>query len=478
MVFVLARLLVLAASVGGMGALAADPKAAPAGSVNSATGAPAQAIVADAPPTSLDPVIVNASKMPGFLGDLLGYNWNISECTEGSNFHIRNGELIDAIGFRHLYLQQHPTEKAAVVVITSPTDHRVTQAVVAYTAGPSVHLKSIAIGDIRVKDLTPADVDRPDVIRKYVQEIRETYLGDLGSVALVTGSGQEQEAIDRMTGKRTLVTTGALMAVAEETGDYSRLTRFDEPLYRGSSDDMLVSAFYWLNSMDKVGLVPVARSKIDMDISHVRPDNRVRVQSGKQDAVVFDLDGVHYLYNDQFGTLGMPLPKNPITGAPYLVLQNGDLFESLYFTAVYAKQHPDQMAALIPAMDGIHAAAAFGRGGKLWVMSPFLGRFTPPPRYRIDQVTSLAQLHETLVERELKKLPPGTRTRPVTGLPQAMPGDSTIEQVRRAYLSFKELGLPVKFVQNDKKEPGLQVDFRGATYSYFASGPIEVSGSN
>jgi hypothetical protein len=187
-----------------------------------------------------------------------------------------------------------------------------------------------------------------------------------------------------------------------------------------------------------------------------------------QDAVVFDWDGVHYMYNDQYGTLGMPIPKNPVTGAPYLVIRNGDLLESLYFVATYARAHPDERAALIPPVDGAHAAAAYTRAGRVWMMSPFLGRFKLPASYRIEDIDSIARLHKTLVARELKSLPPGTPSRPGTGLPQALPGDSSNEQVRRAYLAFTELGIPGRFLENEKRIPGLQVSYQGSNYSYFA----------
>jgi len=401
-------------------------------------------------------MIVNAPKLPGFLGKIFGYSWNVSELTPDNNFHIRHGQLIDAIGFRHAYLQKHPSEKATVVVVTTATDHRVTQAVVAYTVGPRLHLESSAMGDITPSDLTAADIDRPEMIRKYIKDVRETYL-------LAYDTRNEGPPPH-------LTPSGAFIADAEERGDpYALVNLRLGFLYRGSSDDMLISALYWLNDSEKVGLVPVARSKVSLDFS--RAETRVRngVETSILDAVVFDYDGVHYLYNDQLGTLALPLPQNPVTGMPCLAVRKGDVLESLYFMATYTKEHPKESAALVPALDGVHAAAVFTRAGKLWMLSPFLGRFEPPARYRFDQIDSLSQLHEALVEREMKKLAPGTPTRPETGLPEAMPGDSSIEQVRRAYLAFKDLGLPVKLVENQKMMPGLQVNYRGAEYSYFAA---------
>jgi hypothetical protein len=52
--------------------------------------------VANTPPENLEPVTVNGSKLPGILGKLFGYSWNVSE-DWGNNFHIRRR----AAGGRH-----------------------------------------------------------------------------------------------------------------------------------------------------------------------------------------------------------------------------------------------------------------------------------------------------------------------------------------------------------------------------------------
>ena len=187
-----------------------------------------------------------------------------------------------------------------------------------------------------------------------------------------------------------------------------------------------------------------------------------------QDSVVFDWDGVHYLYNDTDGMLGMPLPKNPVTGTPYLVLQQGDLFESIYFVVTFSRAHPQESAAIIPALDGLNAAAAFTQKGTLWLMSPFLGRFAVPARFHLGDTEALAKLHAVLVARELKKLPPGSTVRPGTGLLETMPGDGPAEQVRRAYLAFQAVGVPVKFAQTPESPAGFAIDFKGVPYTYLA----------
>jgi hypothetical protein len=231
--------------------------------------------------------------------------------------------------------------------------------------------------------------------------------------------------------------------------------------------------------MDKVGLIPVARSKVDVALLNQRPRRGTAAQTIIEDGVVFDWDGFHYFYNDHAGTLGMPIPKNPVTGATYLVIRDGDLLEALYFLGTYGKQHPAESSALIPPLNGVPAAAAYTRKGRLWVMSPFLGRFAMlPERFKIDQIGALEVVHQALIGRALKKTRNGTGSRPAAGVPQALPGDSWNEQVRRAYLAFKDLGIPVKFVENVRSTPGLRVTYRGTDYSYFAPEASPAAGPN
>jgi len=439
---------------------------------------PAPAPVSDQPPVNMDPVVVRSPKLPGILGKVFGYSWNVSEVTSGSNFHIRRGEIVDAIGFRHLYLERNPNERAVVVVVTMPPDRRVTQALVAYSKNSVLHLKSAALGDIRPPGLIVADIDHPDKIRKFVQDIRDTQLLQGGME--INYGGTDQISIDRATGRLRLVTQGTLIAEAEESGIYSGLSvGGGHPLYRGSAQDMVDSAFHWLNDMDKVGLIPVALAKVDVLRLDQQPRRGKVAPTIIEDGVVFDWDGVHYFYNDHAGTLAMPIPHNPLTGAPYLVVRNGDLLESLYFLETYGRQHPAESGALIPARPGIPAAAAYTRDGRLWLMSPFLGRFAMlPTSFKLDRIDALEIVHQALIRREMEKVHSGALRRPGAGVAQALPGDSWNEQVRRAYLAFKELGVPVRFVENSRGFPGVRVSYRGTEYSYFSPERTGTRGPN
>ena len=268
-----------------------DDEPAPAASQPPEADSPSLSPTSDQPPVNMDPVVVRSPKLPGIFGKVLGYSWNVSEVTSGSNFHIRRGEIVDAIGFRHQYLGKNPSERATVVVITRPPDRRVTQAVVAYTKKSVLHLKSAALGDIRPPGLIVADVDHPDKIRKYVEDLRDTQL--LAGGMVINYGGTDQIGIDRATGGLRIVPQGILIAEAEESGIYSGLSINGQPLYRGSAQDMVDSAFHWLNDIDKVGLIPVALAKVDV----LRLDQRTRRGKGSptiiEDGVVFDWDGVH-----------------------------------------------------------------------------------------------------------------------------------------------------------------------------------------
>jgi hypothetical protein len=482
-------------AIGSALALSASHLAADTAPTASQSPTPAPDAASSAP-TSLEPVTVTGTKPGGILNNPLGYTWHISEVW-GSNFHIRSGQIVDAIGFRHEYLEAHPQEKAVVVVVTRAPSTRVTQAVCAYTKDGKLRLASVAIGDIQPRELSAADIDHPDVIRKYVQSIRDVYIISAGLPAGNDSNDMYKEpaattsaAADASTpgnsdaGKQNAVSNGVAMArmqdvapsggklaAAEETGDYSKVTRGRRGpvLYPGSSGDMLDSAFHWLSDEKKVGLIPLARGKVDLDYFRTEASRNKDGLIGSMDAVVFDWDGNHYAYTDQFGTLEMPIPTNPATGLPYLVIKNGDLMESVYFAATYERQNPQEKVVLLRPVDGVHAAVAYTRSGQVWVMSPFLGRFALPSQYRIRDADVVANLHAALVARELKNLPPGTACRPGTGVPQVLQGDGIIEQIRRAYLAFTDVGLPCSLTETDAKVPGLKVRFKGSEYGYQAS---------
>jgi len=124
----------------------------------------------------LNPITVTASKDDTLFERFEQFQWHADQFAQGDRFHIRNGQLVDAIIFCHDYLQQHPLERASVIVVTEPKYHRVTQAAAAYTVGKTLRVASSALGDIAAGGLTAADIDSPEKIRSYIQGIRRAYL--------------------------------------------------------------------------------------------------------------------------------------------------------------------------------------------------------------------------------------------------------------------------------------------------------------
>ncbi len=257
-----------------------------------------------------------------------------------------------------------------------------------------------------------------------------------------------------------------ILAQAEQSGDYA----FAGQLYDGTSAAMLRSAYHWLGSEEKAGLIPLSLGRVTVNVPKKDAAGKTVVKAEEQESIVFDWDGYHFLYNDGDGMLAKALPKNPVTGIPCLILKDGDTLESLYFVATYARQRPGESAVFLPALDGRHAAAAFTLGGKLYIVSPFLGRFGLPVRYRIDQTAELAKLHGALVAQSQKTLEAKKLSRLPTAMPQEMPGDTEVEQVRRAYLAFAELGLPIQMIETKTMVPGLELSYAGTKWTYVAPG--------
>ncbi len=56
----------------------------------------------------LPPVVISASKDKTAQNRTEETYWKLEQFGQGDNFHIRGGQLVDAIIFRHDYLQQHP----------------------------------------------------------------------------------------------------------------------------------------------------------------------------------------------------------------------------------------------------------------------------------------------------------------------------------------------------------------------------------
>ena len=386
---------------------------------------------------------------------------------------LRGGQLLDAIAYRTNYLRDHPGEKAIIIVATEPTHHRVTAATTVFTDAGRLYASSAALGNhMRLAGFTAADIDATDRIRKELQDRRDTYLEAAGVLneahASIAALDVPQVAAGIAPGdavtleSNSLVPIGIVMARAEETGDYSGIQTsnqygLQDDFVGGDPKELMDVACDVLRSTTNL---PIARAKLMLN--KVSPDNPTVPTVGLEDLVVFDWDDVHYIFNPDLGTYGIPIPKNLVTGIPALVLKHGDILESLYFVATFRLVHPEEGAKYLPAADGEHAGAAYTLNGHLWIYSPTCGRFVLPPRYKPDDVSGLTALHARLVTKFLASTKGAARVNV-----DEMPGDTADLQTRRAALALTRVGFTCK-LESAQGRPVLTVSWPGATYVYTA----------
>ena len=130
--------------------------------------------------------------------------------------------------------------------------------------------------------------------------------------------------------------------------------------YHQPAPEMLDTVYRALHDPERAGLIPVAVSPVN---SQVRTRRGPGLRS--MTALVFDWDGVHYVYRPYHGTVGHPIPLNPVTGLPYLCVKDGGLIESIYFSATYLKSHPAEKAVVVTSDD---PAAAYTVNGKQYLV--------------------------------------------------------------------------------------------------------------
>jgi hypothetical protein len=412
---------------------------------------------------------------------------------------LRSGSLIEAILWRHRYLTEHTDEEA--VIVTTQKGEKIRSATTVYTKDGKVYGSSNALGEkLPIPGLVPADLHLPSGIaraRNYIIAVR----GGHGSSA----SGTDLSTL--------LPPSGALLVTAEDSGDYSMLAQaagaperaptihgvpipgaqdaydtanralrvamvqaFAEP-----STEILSWTYDAMHNSARAGIVPVALAQVHVEgsIAMISPfaanlNDAIALRSNQLPskniisekkhvtqyltAIVFDWDGVQYLYQPDVGTQGKPLPLNPVTGLPYLCVKGGALMECAYFCATYAKQHPDEKAVLLP---GDPILAAYQSDGKLGLFIPSLGRFTLSKDFAdaIDDAASLAQLRDQLVA--LQQQQRGARP---DVIPDQILGDDTDMQMRRAFLAFQSAGIPCQL--NEDAGPSLSFTLEGAPYVY------------
>jgi hypothetical protein len=294
--------------------------------------------------------------------------------------------------------------------------------------------------------------------------------GDYSILAAAAGPAQHFAASDysNATGHTDSQIQGQWDKANYELGQ-AAIQAFAEP-----SGEILSWTYQALHDPARAGIVPVALAQVRtkgkvMTISPfdatsstdpLQPHSIVSAQKSvvkTVEAIVFDWEGVQYLYQPDIGTEAKPLPLNAITGLPYLCVKNGALLECAYFCATYARQHPEEKAVLVP---GDPVVAAYQKDGRLGLFIPTLGRFTLPKDYwdAVNDRDSLGQLRDQLValQRQKGEAP--------DLIPQEIAGDDADLQMRRAFLACEAAGIPCHL--NEAAEPTLDFTWEGAAYIY------------
>jgi len=472
-------------------------------------------------PVEMPPVIVTVTREK--VSPVVKFFRNLDNLFQGPFLNLRSGPLPEAIVWRYHFLQTHPQETA--IILVEQRGPRVLSATTVYTEDGRLYASSQVLGNgTRLRGFTAADIHDVAKVRREIRSRRASYLAAIvtsedfdnlqristagthdptalinAAAAAVQDPGEYRPTYsDFVAGARSgeVDMLGARMALAEETGDYSMLghtllaggrnandpnppavIHFND--FEGAPDAILRRTFEALHDPDRAGLLPVARSLIDPGAGLEGAGKAKPV-----DAVVFDWEGQHYMYNPDLGTYALPLPTNPLTRQPYLCIKNGDLFESINFCATYPKVHPGEKAALLAPPGGPYAAA-YTQGGTLHLFSPFLGRTLIPEdlHIQVEDTASLARLHALLVGRERQQRAARGQTTNPNSIPGGLPGDDADMQMRRAYLALTAAGVfpelvAVKDAAGKALSPeryALTCRWQDTTYTYNIDGPITTS---
>ena len=421
----------------------------------------------------------------------------------------RGGPLIQDIIWRHGYLAEHPSEEA-VIYVNRSADGRVADATTVYTRNGSLYANSYTLGShVKLHGLTAADLHNGPKVVQAIEGIYGVYtldaetenaqfraLGDLNFIGLDSGgrlrSNHFVTTYQPLSGTRAVAgrssgsfRTQELYAFAEMAGDSGQVVPDGlNPSYPGFMDagwsdryhqpapEMLDTVYRALHDPERAGLIPVAVSPVN---SQVRTRRGPGLRS--MTALVFDWDGVHYVYRPYHGTVGHPIPLNPVTGLPYLCVKDGGLIESIYFSATYLKSHPAEKAVVVTSDD---PAAAYTVNGKLCLFSPTLNRFvllkSSGPEAIGDQnllSSSVARAKAALAAQPA----PAAAARPAKSgqLPDRLLGDTPDSQMRRIFVAFQQAGIPVHLKSGEASS--LTFTWQGVDYTYGADQQLRKNSS-
>ncbi len=223
-----------------------------------------------------------------------------------------------------------------------------------------------------------------------------------------------------------------------------------------------LSALYRaMHSPDQAGVVPVAISPINAIGQSARG-----TVSQPGFALVFDWEGVHYVYRPHSGTIGHPIPSNPVTGLPYLCVRDPGLLESIYFAATYLQGHPGEQAVVLPEGD---PAVAFTAKNRLCLFCPSLNHFALLTRADAGAIGTQGMLESSLarIRTALATLPLPAKTAgrpPGRHVPENLPGDTVDLQMRRIFVAFQAAGISAHLKSGAASS--LNFTWRGTTYVY------------
>ncbi|HEX3730496.1 MAG TPA: hypothetical protein VHV47_11870, partial [Opitutaceae bacterium] len=456
-------------------------------------GARAAAEAPALPPVMLPEVEVRAQ--PFFDGFE-----KINHAFDGAFPSLNSGELVEAVLWRHRYLAAHPQEQAIIVIDLS--GNRVKAATTVYTEGGKVYGSSNMLGEhLPIPKLLPAALRQP----AGIAQARHYLDGRMGALSnsFADKSPDRGKYADPGAGPPTL---GGAIAAGQASGDYRNLGSLaggpaamtdagdaaaavpganpaagpgdmspgdaarmmkDQQLLGFMSQERRDSAqalaeglvmpfeqptgetLAWTYSMmrdpTKAGLIPVALTAVAVGRGKPVP------------TLVFDWEGTQYYYRPGLGAVALPLPMNPLIGQPFLCVKNGEFLESVYFCALYARQHPEAPPPVLlvdhPSLVG------YADGDKLGLFVPEVGSFTLPAEFRkaLGDDESLAQVRDELISQ--------IRGGPQAGaLPEQLPGDTAELQIRRAYLAFQAAGISSQLTPGG--HPVLQFGWQGVKFSY------------
>jgi hypothetical protein len=421
----------------------------------------------------------------------------------------QGGPLIQDIIWRHAYLSEHPSDEAIIYVDRS-ADGRVTNATTVYTKNGALYANSYALGsNVKLHGLTAADLHDTTKVLRAIGGIYDAYLLDastedaqfraLGDLNFIRPEGPARGRLDYFISTFQPVAgdfaiagggygsphTQDLYAFAEFEGNTGQVVPYGlNPFYPGFMDagwsdryheppaEMLDTVSRAMHDPDRAGLIPVAVSPVNFQMRSRRgPVLR------STPALVFDWDGVHYVYRPYRGTIGHPIPLNPVTGLPYLCVKDGGLIESIYFSATYLKGHPAEKAVVVPSDT---PAAAYTVNGKLCLFSPSLNEFVLLKASGPEAIGDQTVLHSSIARAKavLAARPaPAATTRPARPgrLPDRLLGDTADSQMRRIFVAFQQAGIPVHLNSGDISS--LTFSWQGVNYVYGADQQLRQNSS-